>query len=786
MVSVQINDTTTNTTLDLYPEAPLSVTDDKTEALDSGLMICKHLTREEPFVEGDEVTITIDSKIFYRLVETDIVTTIADGVHNHEITLIEETAKLTKALGADRYFTVSSAGAKLTYKDHLNILYLTAPLQGDRFFSIPTATTNFLDVNAGEKKYEGAHMLDNLTELFRSRDAVPRLLRGGGLTYDLYNEKNNQITLGDLTGQRKDNNLSNYALSVRAKATNLIFEGGTITAGTFFPSETEGITPRSSSNVYADSKAQWQINKGIRRVIQGKFIDLSIEFPATSGTYIDIDLDISTQVVSKEEYEGLPIGSTTIGQGVVQNNTIYHSIGGTTIANVGNIVEDVGIDPTVIELLIKEALYNHPTYDQTNYRAAGINTLKLQIFFQPYFSADITSQKHNGVNKRSAMLVGQKDKIVDLRRYSNVLKGIVNRLANSNWIIRKTHDSIADCLEIGDYTANNYQIIRRKLDIFQDKINATYELSRNFGNLDAQVSVQNKVYPYTITNDNVKSNFVYTEYIELSKVQKIPSGTMGYDGLRVLMNGMGFQSTYDTPIYHAEYYSADADITASEKISIPALCIGSEDGIRMFMEFDSPNLAGNQLILGTTNKLNPILYTDTGGGMSYASIYFTHETTVNNPNLLPVITAPQTNGLVEIPSTLFFKQPNEIFGLTTEFLFLNTDKYILYRGFAENNSLVKELALGATLGVYYTNDNTELYDIYDTELKASSVSVGSPTITPATGIIDVSALSGTSNHNWAIADTTTGELYLAVNYLNEQADIVYINLLDSNPNIENL
>ena len=783
-ITVQVNDTLTNTVINLHPEAPFEIVDDKTEALDSGTMVCKHLSREDEFIEGDEITITIDSEVFYRIVETDNVITIADGIYNHELTLVEETAKLTKYVGADRFLTVDSNGAKLTYNQHLELLRQTVPLQGDRPFTVPASTISLLNKQASTKKYENPTLLDNLTELFRGVNAVPRLLRSGDLSFDLYNERNNPITLGQLTGQRRQNDLSNFALNVRSKAKNLIFEGGTVTSGTWFPSETEGITPRSSTSKYDDSTAQWQINRGIRKVIDGTLMDLEIEFPAGSGTFINIDLDITSQIVSQEEWEGLPIGTGTAGEGATQNNTIYHKIGGETINNIGDKFEEVGIDPTIIELLIKEALFNDPTYSASNYSSTIISGLKLRIFFQPYFDADLTSRKYEGVSKRSYMLSNQKDKIVDLRRYANILMSTANQLANGNWVVKKTHDTIADCFELGDYTADNFQIIKRKLIVFQNKINAVYELSKNFRNLDAQVSVQNTVDPYTIINDDVESNFVWTEYIELSDTQKIPSGVMGFDGLRALMNGLSFQSIYDNPIYHAEFYSVDADgLSSGEKLSIPALSIGTDDGIRTFMEFNSPNLAGNQLITGTPKELNPILYTDTGGGMVSAQVNFTVATNVNDPNLLPVITTPQASGLIETPTINFYLQPNERFGLTVEQQFLNTEKYILYRGFAENNSLVKELALAPSIKVYYTNDNDEVYDIYDTTIKPSSVKLGSPTIDPFTGIIDVSAFIGTATHNWCLADESNEEVYLAVNYDGTSTQVVYINLLDDDGSI---
>ena len=126
MVSVTIYDTTTLTTVSLYPEAPLPLSVDAGEDFDNGELICKHLSREEPFVEGDEITITVDSKVFYFIVDSDEVNALGSH-YNHIINVVEDTAKLSKYIGANRYFTKTSTGGVVEYIDHLNTFFNTVP-----------------------------------------------------------------------------------------------------------------------------------------------------------------------------------------------------------------------------------------------------------------------------------------------------------------------------------------------------------------------------------------------------------------------------------------------------------------------------------------------------------------------------------------------------------------------------------------------------------------------------------------------------------------------------------
>jgi len=778
MISVTLADTLTDLDISLHPESPISLTFDKTETLESGVLVCKHLTREDSFIEGDTVTIVIDAETFYFIIETDDVNEVAKDIFNHSVTIVEVTAKLTKYVGADRYFTLASQD----YIDHLEIIRETVPLNGNPAFNIPTATDTFLSTNASEKKYEGIHLYSNLIELFRSKNAVPRLLNNGDLTYNLYNEVNNPITLADLKGNRKSKNFTNYALAVRSKAKNISHTA--VQGAIWYPSSTEGVTPRSTSNKYSDDNAIWTLPESVKNLFVATIVDYETSAVGPAGG-VTIDLDISEYVISKDEWDGLIVGDATITALVVgelaQRKTIYYNIGDNILNNIGSETSPaIGLDYTVSRALITSALID-AGYEFLDYKSIDIQDIKLKLFYTPYFDADMTSEKESGVEKRSTVLTNQKDRLLDIQRYSNVLKGTINRMANDEWSITKKHDSLSDRFELGDYTADNYQIIRSTFEIYPNKVDAIYELSKNFINLDAQQSISNQPRPYTISRETIKTAFVFTEYIELSNTLKTETSSITQTGINRLLNVLDYDVADDKPIYNSEYESDDSPLGANERYSSSAIAIATSDGIRIFTGFNSPNVAGTQLIadpnwIGAGKKLNQLIYTDNGGLMESAQYNFVNESTIV-ANDHPLVTEQTTNLMLVTPTINFNLQPNEIFRYTHELLTAVDDTFLIYEPFLAHNSFVTEIdGVVPTLTCFISEADT-FYNIYDTHVK-NSIGTTSYSSSSALRKLDVTSDALTSTRTWAIADSTTGELYCAVNQSATDNSVVRWNFLN--------
>lgn len=782
-----INLTLTIDGVSYVPEIPPNLVVDKKEAFDYGEIVIKHTTVENPFDEGAGVVIVVDGVTFEYRVDTDIVVQINEGVFNHTVTLIEPTAKLTKYITADRFMTVNSDGTPMTYKQHLELLR-NAPLNGTKAFSIPTATSNFLDTTAVQKKYVNMNQLQSLTDLFRSKDAVPRLKLNGDLEYTLYNEKNQPITIGELTGQTKRKDLNNFALSVRSKAKNLVYDGDLQTAATFYPTKDEGVKPRTDGQ-YSDEKARYILDENIRRMIGVTIIDCPLSGSRTT------DLPIGKYVVSKEEWDSLELGSNDMSvlqaSGKKQRNTLYYTIGDNEVVNMAtNWKNDTGLfSDDTMEALIKSALFDSTLYTPADYTSGDIKDYKLNFFFQPYFDGDLTAQRKSGVSKRAEVLTNQKDSIVDLGRYSNVLKGTISRLSNGEYTITKKHDSMADTFNLGDYTADNFQVTKISYEIYPNHINATYELTKNFINLDLETSVTNRPTPFTIERNNVNTNFVYTEFIEISDTKRLISSSMTQDGVNSFMNGMDYLLAHDTPIYLSHYYSAEStSITStSSRIHRSALCVGDSTGVRLFTGFTHPSIAGLRNITesdggGTVQASQPVRYTDAGGGIVNAKYEFYNDAPFTESSF-PLVSA-SSNPLIETPSIQFDLQPNEIKGFTNEHLFYSDERIIFGDKLGQENSLVKLITVPKTMLIYISASDT-VYNIYDKQIKEATDSSINFTVDKIDRSVDVSSISETASVTWALGDSD-GNLYFAVNYDGTPLQKVYFNFLKNRVGISDL
>ena len=771
------------------PEIPFTFVIDKSEAFDFGEMIIKHTTVEEAFTEGTDIEITVNAVTFEFIVDIDTSIKVNNGIYNHTVRFIEVTSKLSKYIPADRFFTVSSIGGRLKYNYHLEVLQNT-PLNAPTFaFNIPTATDTFLNVNAVQKKYQNMNLLQSLIELFRSVDAVPRLRLNDNLEYTLYNDKNLPITIGEITGQTKRKDFANYALSVKTKAKNLTYDGDIQVAATFFPDKSYGVKPRSDGR-YSDSKAKYIIDKDIRRIIIATILDNPLTGSRTH------DLDISNYIVPKIEWDGLELGSnvltTLYTQGPKQRNTLYYTIGDNEIVNLGTNIESDGVfsDFDVMEAVIKSALNDDNTYFVSDYSSQPIKDYKLRIFYQPYFEGDITVTRNVGVTKGSTILSNQKDTIVDLGRYLNVLKGIVNKLSNGDYEFTKKHSAIAECFQLGDYTADNFQITKISYEVFPNHLNATYGLTKNFINTNADTSVTNRPTPYTIQRDNVNTNFVDTKYIELSATSKTLSTYFTQAGVNALMNGMSFTASHNTPIYVSQFFSIDTvGLASNQRIQSSTLCIGDSTGIRLFTGFKEPKIAGIQNITETValgkdpQAGSPFGYTDAGGGMETAELNFFNTGAITEANF-PVVAEKTTDILISTPVNQYDLQPNEIFGYTGEFLFASDSRIIVSDKMGTENSLVKEINLPDVMTVYVSSPDT-VYDIYDKIAKETVSSSTSITINKTLRSIDVSAVTGTSTATWALGDEN-GNLYFAVNYTGSSLTTIYINVINNKTGISKL
>ena len=742
---------------------------DGTETFDSGTIEIKNTTIANEFTEADDVIFTAGTKTFELIIQADKVERITNTIYDHTITLTEETAKLVKKYSVDRFFTLNGTSL-FTHQEILNRVRTTTPFFNP-LFTIATATQTALGITAPQKKFEGMNLFQIATDVMRGINAVPRL-SNGVLSHTPYNEINNPITLSNLIGWQKDNDFNNYATTIISRAKNITYDLDITTGSTWWPSESERATPRSSSGDYSDDKAQYQLGLDIRRTNQ-VFI---IGYELSGGTIID--MDISDYVFSKEEWDGLELGSrtsATLFTQIAQRNTLYYTVGSNVIENMGNEYTSILSAPrTPIEMLVKTWLVNNG-YLITDYKDFSINELAIRVNYQPYLEGNISSEKWDtSVSKVSEILNNQKDTTLDIGRYGGVMNTIANRLANGNWLIKIVHSSPDDILELFDYTSDLFKIIKARYEFYPKQIIGTYELSQYWATINGYQSVYKNTDPYTIGRDNVNANFRHTEYLEFSTTNRTDTGSLTTQGRKTLMNNFDYLSADDLPVQLA---LVDSSEQTGYTIGMGTMSSGA-NGIRFIGKFQEPKNAGYELVSDTIGEAsNAIPYADTTGYMQSVNIeYINDYIVVSGEDKFPRLDVPSATGLMTLPELTVYKNPNEVFGLTTELLPCTDESDIIkvYNGFSKFNNIVNDGSISG-LNIYYSLSTTK-YDEFDTIPKEvqSSEPINSATISKTDMSIDISAIP-TTGVSWAIGTAT--ELWLAVNYDGTFRSKIYINNL---------
>lgn len=757
---------------------------DASENYDNGQLVIKNTTKSTPFTESDDVVLTIGTTSYYFIVQADKMEQITSTLYDHTITVLEHTAKLTKIYSPNRYFTVDSSGDLWTAYDMLNRIRLTSPFLKSQQFTISSATQTALNVDIAQKKFETKNLWEISRSILNTIDAIPRLTSTGLLTHTKIDELNNAITLSNLIASQKEIDFNNYASHVISDINNLVYEGkfsgGSPIGAVVYPSDTSATTFRVLEGKYADADAVIIVDKNIRQIHSFRVYGVQVlENPI--GTYISVNL--TPYLVSKERWDGLPIGSRTestlYGQ-VAQKNTLWFNENTNIIEGFGEQIDTLAslVNPTRLELAIRSAL---ATYTSYTYQSQTIKDYSFQVKYEPYIPGNISVVKQdNAVSKYSEILNSPKDSIIDLERYGGILNSLVNRLSNGNYLLKRRQTSASDLFELNDYTSDGYKIIKATHELYPSEIISTYELGKNIINIDGYQTVDRTTDPYTIGRDNVNANFRYTEYIELSTTSRTTTGSITTLGWTKFF-GTFTLSISNSQVLLAQYYSADSNQSTSA-INTTVTSSG-KNGLRFLTGFNHPIFVGNQFGNdGYDDIMNPIRYTDESGFMTSCAWYLINSATIDKDD--HPLSSYESNTLFEIGLENYYKNPNEILTFNYEILFVADDDIIIGDYLSTENSLVQDISSVLTMTVYVASATTK-YTLFDKVVKDTVSSSTTFTIDSTNRYIDVSGVSGTGTATWAIGDSL-GNLYFAVNYNGSSRQRIYFNNLVARTTEESL
>ena len=523
----------------------------------------------------------------------------------------------------------------------------------------------------------------------------------------------------------------------------------------------------------------------IRKMYRVKIMNLST---STLGT---ISADITDYVKSKEEFDKLQVGSNSdLLDSQYQRNTLYYTKGGHTVTNMGNTYKVLLINIDVMEALIRSWLEEQVVgAGITEYVAQDINDYEFNFWFQPYNDIDISRERfRNDVTKRAMILSNQRESIIELQRYAGVMGDTIKRLPNGNWLITKEYTNFADRFELGDYTSDNYQIIKSSFIVYSEtRIIGFHELAQYWATLDGQQSTNREPQPYTLSKETANANFRYTEYIELSTTSRTTTGGLTAQGFRTLLNLFDYYSGDNLPIVLAQYTNVDSNQSTSA-INVATFSTASEGGINLITGFLEPLLASNQLDKVGNDELVPIRYTDEGGGVDKASFKFINDVTIN-PDDHP-LSAYQSATLFELNDKTYSLDPNEILGLNVELLWSSDeDGIIVGDRMNESCNLTWEYLSAQDVNLaIYTSDITVQYNDMDkliTDYHTKTINnAGQISINKTLRSLTVNA--AIANGTWAIGFAADDTLIMAVNHNGTSRRTIYFNNLIEKTGIESL
>jgi len=760
--------------------------DDGTEEYDLGTLLITNTAKSTPYTDYDTIVIVSNGETFTGCLRQDLVQRMSVGKHQHSIKVAELALKLSAYPHPDRLYT-TKGGLKTTYKIHLEELIASAFYGKTSPLTVASATLAFFDVDADEKEYSGGDLFKSIVDLMRTQGAVLTLSSSNVIGHNLIRRDGSLISFDRIDGQIITSDINDYAMKVYSKVKKATYEANLITGGTFYPDKNTGVTVRSSETKYADADAQYIIDSGIRRMIDARGKNITTN---SIGTQTNLLI----KIVSKEEWDDLELNreyaSATPGasvyEGTYKNNTPYFIEDDNVIYNIGTEYEYngwvIGQPRDALNQAIRRGLVASGE-SETEFKTQTIKDVEIVFYYQPIRDMDIVQERHDleRVGKISTITNQQKDSKLELARFGNANKQLINRMGNDTKqiTVRYYDKNTPTYFQIGDYTSDGYAIIKRQFLFRGSSQDITYLLTKNQSILNPNTSVKrNFVSPFTISKRNILTNFVYEEYIEFSATRK--TDTSSQLVLReILFNGLSYDAAYDKSMYNCQYRRGASDFINMSVMSIP---MGSS--FEFNAQFNHPKFAGYQLVSDTVGtKLKPVSYGDANGEVDTARFYFMHSSTINS-DLHPV-GSWNTNWNFEIGAVNIGLNPDEILGMTAVKHCITDDKNLIVGDyFLQNNSIIKELGGAQGISLVYYDDNPR-YNTGDIYAKTWD---GTVSYTLDTGGYEFfSVVNVPADKSWALIETAApNRIYFAYNNTGTDIDRVYMNLLKDRPNTETL
>lgn len=774
----------------------ISITERLSEELDSGVINIPVTSRKSKYARYSKIRIYMNNLSFGLILWGDEILDEVKGntiYYSHLLTLIEPTKLLEK-------YTVPN----LTFQQPLDGVYYTMATAIERLrdvspvrkvseitrmpFSLSPLLRATLDLlPAPQFFHQERNLRESLIKIFSYVNAVPRLTIDGVLEADFYNERGEVIEFTSTASYKESITAEDYATTLEAYTGNLISDKDENSTAVQTMSRTDVIGVRSDVPIMGDGNFSVVLPYNIYKVLKIESYVRMFANPTTPGpTTVNELLDLEGYWATKNEYDTLPsVGSDKTAR---KSHTIWYTPGTNKIDGLTTTWGAFGVLTAIDNILVEKAFYYEwPTDPEVQFT---LTSNWYEYMFRITYIPEINSRIHierediSDIRRNTIVLGNINDSIVDAQNVTNNMFGRLQRMGLAPVMRGVLHTDPVNAYSLGSYTTDEEILTDREIIGFPDFIVARYLTTPKFNRVSQFISVDREFRPLVVspTQRVVTRQIIYKEFIEVSFSETtIEDSIITNDGITQFMNIFRMNNLTTLSINVVEYMRTD-DSSSTDKIIIPCVSIGGQSTMMFQFGFNSPNSAGNKLVLDSGQRLmKAVKYTDDEGRVNKfkAKYYNQYGTKTSVDQYIQVAdNYPEADGttypaLLDMDELLVLLDAPEILSVDVQL------QVVPIIGTVGIIVIGLYLTVNNPLVINYT-DKTTVLKVYESntaynslENKKAKGTVSSKTISISGRTVSISSAFPIGTH-WAIADTD-GNLYFAVNQIDTVRNSVSFN-----------
>ena len=351
--------------------------------------------------------------------------------------------------------------------------------------------------------------------------------------------------------------------------------------------------------------------------------------------------------------------------------------------------------------------------------SADVRDVPLRFKYRTFRNMSYTIEKQN--IKGSAFSTKQTDQRssrVEIKQHKKALNRLANQLGERN----RTSDGVfvdENPPFVGNWDDDLFIVTEARYNINPSRIRAEWKKNKNVANIEAETSISNEPYPYSITGKEVLTNLQTHDYVILSETKQPKQHSfLTEDGRKALLNVFDYAEPNNRPIA-AGYYHA-SELNDDKSLHVIPNVGGNDNVITVNFSFNHETVAyrGIKGYDGKEGRQNAyIKYTDDNGKVQDFNVVYTTNFSVREDGALEDFydypkTEVQGQRLLEVDRIQAFLDPNAALGHTHN-IHIVTDtpeKIINTGGLSRNANIVGSLGGSRDVKIYYRSMPFSYYD----------------------------------------------------------------------------